>query len=305
MREEREQTHLWRWLAPAIALHSLLTVSVLVHVHTADIPSDFYENHDDAVVLIQNEPPPLQNEPPSPTTPAPEPVPFFIDLNKNSTFGAAQEHSDLATIEEKNTTPIAEKITNSEPEQPSSLESSTPPDTSSPSNNHIGIGDHEEQRTQSHRQELSTPADKTAAPVTKKMTLTRLAEGFLNYTKTSRSQPIDLHTKDLRYAAYFQKVGWFLQNSFHLNDKLITLDEPVRETVEVRFIVKKDGSLSHTTILTKSPNPLTKHLLHIIKQAAPFPPLPAHLNRNELEISFPLSINGATGKHQYYFTFTG
>ncbi len=148
---------------------------------------------------------------------------------------------------------------------------------------------------------------KSRGPITKNLSLAKLTEGFLDFVKDrGTNETITLQSNDVRYASYFQKVGWFLQNSFHLHNRPITIDHSVRETIDLHMVIEKSGALSSCTIKQPCSAPAINNLLRkIVEAASPFPPLPAHLKRDRLSVNIPIYIDAHPGTNLYHFTFRG
>ncbi len=151
-------------------------------------------------------------------------------------------------------------------------------------------------------------AAQSSSPVAKNMTLTKLAEGFLHYAKETSNSSVDINSQDLNLAPTLQRIGWFLQNSFHLHNKPISLDRDVHTSITLHLELDEKGVLLNCYLSPQTNvQALDRNLLRIAQGAAPFPPIPKHVMRNKqtFSVKIPIQIDAKRGTHEYYFIFRG
>ncbi|MBN1549642.1 TonB C-terminal domain-containing protein [Candidatus Babeliales bacterium] len=146
---------------------------------------------------------------------------------------------------------------------------------------------------------------KSASPVSG-LTLANLAEGFIDYVKVNRAASTDINSQDLKTLAYNNKIGWYLQNSFRIHNKPLTLAHPVKTNITLYIEIDKNGNLLNLDMHPKTgESELDNLLLKVIKNAHPVPPIPTHLNRSTYKFHLPIYVEAAQGTHSYHFTFKG
>ncbi len=330
----QDDTRLYRWLMLSLLLHSLLSFLFVLHQENkvreeASIifaQPDQQNGQTQMMPMAEPLPMPPQQQP-TPTDP--EEVQFNINLNQDSKFGAPELMADQYTPQA-----TTESDAENEAQQPDAQESSHGTKTEEPS--HSASESAQEQTNEtvesvslsptsllSDEKEVvaAKPKDesadqqknpfegsrKSAGPVSKQLSLAKLTEGFLDFVKERGPQEsVPLQSNDVKYASYFQKVGWFLQNSFHLHNRPITLDYNVREMIDLNMVIDKSGKLVSCTIRQPCSAPAINNLLRkIVESAAPFPPLPVHLKKDRLSVNIPIHIDAHPGTHTYHFTFRG
>lgn len=231
--------------------------------------------------------PPAQPQPQTQTQAQVEEIPFDMMLNKSSTFGMPEEYADTATIGDEQ----ADTAQEPKEEQPTESEP-------------VAITEHVSTTEQApiKRVRLHGMGRKTVAPINSSLSITKLASGFVDYMHNSET--VNINTSDVQYAGYMQKAGWYLQNAFRLCNRPITLTENVQLLIDLHIQIDRSGKLVDCHI-----TPLTEHrdvenlLMNVVRNAAPFPPLPAHIKREQLAIRLPVQLHLQRGTHEYNFIF--
>lgn len=91
--------------------------------------------------------------------------------------------------------------------------------------------------------------------------------------------------EELKFLSYEAKINWALQASWKQNIERSDKHKPIPGTVDVSFIIDARGIPQNITILQSSGmQELDQTILHNIKNAAPFPPIPEHLNMAEYPV---------------------
>ncbi|MBW2735663.1 MAG: TonB family protein [Deltaproteobacteria bacterium] len=109
-------------------------------------------------------------------------------------------------------------------------------------------------------------------------------------TGKQRGAPLWLHTRDLRYVAYFRKVYAKIQPRWRFPKKLeLRLEQG---EVLLEFVVASDGSLRALSVRRSSGHgAFDRNALDAVRAAAPFDPIPAHLAARELRILAPFEFS--------------
>lgn len=91
--------------------------------------------------------------------------------------------------------------------------------------------------------------------------------------------------EELKFLSYEAKINWALQASWKQNIERSEKHKPIPGTVDVSFIIDARGIPQNITIVQSSGmNELDQTIVHNIKNAAPFPPIPEHLNMAEYPV---------------------
>lgn len=62
--------------------------------------------------------------------------------------------------------------------------------------------------------------------------------------------------------------------------------------VKLRFVIEKDGTVTHYEIADSSGYPLLDNAtIEMVKRASPLPPIPAHLKRDRLTVALPIEFS--------------
>jgi|GEM_PF-3684773 TonB family protein len=336
MESTYRQEQLSRWFLPSLLFHLLIIFILFMFEQEKKKPADviFFDDQEQQQQPIPVAPPYITHQPQQPD----EEVPFVINLPKSSTFGAtslvseetklAGDPSATANQSEPNATPESE-ITHDQPnksQQPK--QETTPPETPSAPERLLPTAPllEPEQKLEPNDEAPAAPpqipspqqkrrvknfwgqAKQSASPINQKMSLTKLAEGFLNYAKETHGTAVDINSKDLSLEPTLQKIGWFLQNSFHLHNKPIALNQDVRTNITLHLEIDEKGSLINSYLSPQTNVPsLDRNLLRIAQGAAPFPPIPPHVMRNKktFNVKIPIDVDARSGTHEYYFLFRG
>jgi outer membrane biosynthesis protein TonB len=319
METRYRQERLTRWFLPSLILHLLILFAFFMfekgYVPPTEQASIIFENPTSQQPLAQNS---------LPLPPDDEEVLFALNMPKTTTFGATSLVSEETTLAGD---PAAQDTTAQEPaqedeaaepeqkndvaesstpnsSQPMIEESSTPPDEQGTLEQPVA----EEQQTPPKRRVKNFwgQAKRSASPISQKMSLTRLAEGFLDYTKETHGAAVNINSRDLNLQPTLQKIGWFLQNSFHAHNKPISLHQDVRTNTTLHLEIDAHGALLNC-YLSPQTNvaALDRNLLRIAQSAAPFPPIPERILRNKktFSVKIPIAIDAHQGTHEYYFMF--
>ncbi|HQM43696.1 MAG: energy transducer TonB [Deltaproteobacteria bacterium] len=98
-----------------------------------------------------------------------------------------------------------------------------------------------------------------------------------------REDTVDLGSLDTKYADYLQLIKRRILRVWEYPQKAFEKNE--EGNVIVRLSIDADGKLAHTVLLTSSGFPeLDKGALNVIKDVAPFAPLPEYYNLSRLHV---------------------
>jgi len=98
-----------------------------------------------------------------------------------------------------------------------------------------------------------------------------------------REDTVDLGSLDTKYADYLQVIKRRILRVWEYPQKAFEKNE--EGNVIVRLSIDADGKLAHTVLLTSSGFPeLDKGALNVIKDVAPFAPLPEYYNLSRLHV---------------------
>lgn len=98
--------------------------------------------------------------------------------------------------------------------------------------------------------------------------------------------------EELRFIGYEAKINWALQASWKQNFEYSTKHKPIPGTVDVAFIIDTQGNPQNITIVQSSgQQELDQTIIHNIKNAAPFPPIPDHLNMAEYPVRRSIRVH--------------
>lgn len=91
--------------------------------------------------------------------------------------------------------------------------------------------------------------------------------------------------EELKFLSYEAKINWALQASWKQNIEHSEKHKPIPGTVDVAFVIDARGIPQNITIMQSSGmQELDQTIVHNIKNAAPFPPIPEHLNMAEYPV---------------------
>jgi TonB family protein len=91
--------------------------------------------------------------------------------------------------------------------------------------------------------------------------------------------------EELKFLSYEAKINWALQASWKQNIEHSQKHKPIPGTVDVAFVIDARGIPQNITIMQSSGmQDLDQTIVHNIKNAAPFPPIPEHLNMAEYPV---------------------
>gem|GEM_PF-3556916 len=128
----------------------------------------------------------------------------------------------------------------------------------------------------------------------RKKNIIALTKGFIE--KLSGESGTDLVDRDgdpnkrptfeeLKFLSYEAKINWALQASWKQNIERSQRHKAVPGTVDVAFVINAQGIPQNITIMQSSGMPeLDDTIVYNIKNAAPFPPIPEHLNMAEYPV---------------------
>jgi outer membrane biosynthesis protein TonB len=323
METHYRQERLTRWFLPSLILHLLILFAFFM------FEKGYLPPTKDASIIFEN--PTYQHaqplaQKPLPLPPDDEEVLFALNLPKTTNFGATSLVSDETTLAGD---PAAQDTTTQEapaddepaeqPEPKSEIPENSTPNFAQPmieespslSDEHRAIEQPvvEEKTEAPPKRQVKNfwgQAKKSSSPISQKMSLTRLAEGFLDYTKETQGTAVNINSRDLNLQPILQKIGWFLQNSFRAHNKPISLHQDVRTNTTLHLEIDADGALLNC-YLSPQTNvaALDRNLLRIAQGAAPFPPIPQRVLRNKktFSVKIPIAIDAHQGTHEYYFMF--
>ncbi|MEX0940488.1 MAG: TonB family protein [Candidatus Babeliales bacterium] len=146
----------------------------------------------------------------------------------------------------------------------------------------------------------SIPAQnqQTAGPTTRKLTFADLADGFLKSIKNEGDDWLERKGdenkkpdfKDLKYLSYIQKLVWYMQNEWRLQQSKLNIPPGQDLILTILIIIAKDGSVQDVRTLKPSGYQAYDSLLiKGVETAAPYPPVPNHFKSNNFD--FVLTIH--------------
>jgi hypothetical protein len=218
-----------------------------------------------------------------------EELSFIIKLKENSVFGSsdhvAPEGAGKQDVPEANS-PVAPTASARVKQPTSSMISAA------------------ENSTQQPVQALSSLVEHKTEKQGSPLTLAAFTQGFLNYTKVSSSDEVDINSYNPHYLEICQKIGWALQHSFHLHNHPLTLETPLQTNVTLHLVIERTGKLRDCYFSHSIIKPVESFLKNIVRNAV-LPPLPDSLKKDSLKLKIAMNINAQQGTHSYYFTFRG
>ena len=140
------------------------------------------------------------------------------------------------------------------------------------------------------------------------LTLAQLTQGFLDHLKNEGSHAIHMLGKksgkpsdeQIKYERYLEKLGWCLQNSYHINQHHFPPSAHLDDKVHVLLSLNKDGSLKHCQIAkTYGNRELDNFTLFIFNDASSsFPPVPQYLPHDPFTITYIIMV-AATQENRF------
>ncbi len=151
-----------------------------------------------------------------------------------------------------------------------------------------------------------------AAPTSKRLTFADLTNGFLENLKNGGKDAINQKGnpnkrptyEDLKFVSYQRKMAWQLQAAFkQATGAQFMQPAPDRSQFTCTLCFGKDGNLQDIKILSGTGHQeLDSYILHAIKNAFPFPPIPDHWQKDSLAMTWNFS-NIHPQSHSYTVTF--
>lgn len=137
---------------------------------------------------------------------------------------------------------------------------------------------------------------KIASPIEKKLTFNDLASGFLaswqndgnDWLEREGNENIRPDFEEMRYLSYLQKIAWYMQNAWQRQDRVILQKGPTEIVVTgVRVTIDKNGNLKNALMVkTCGFSQLDDMVMNGIREASPYPPLPAHFKKEIMTFDF-------------------
>src|SRR3990167_463766 len=135
--------------------------------------------------------------------------------------------------------------------------------------------------------------------------LAKITQGFVNYMKEEGNNQFlerqgngkfDPH--EAKLISYYNKVISFFHKAARMNNstfndivsRFVNMNPSVRRIeVGLKLIIKKDGRLEDVIVVYRSGyDDYDRHIIRTFENAAPFPPVPDHISKDEL--AFPIAI---------------
>lgn len=147
---------------------------------------------------------------------------------------------------------------------------------------------------------------RSAGPMQKTVTLKDLAAGFLaswqndgnDWCERKGNENIRPDLEEMRLHSYLQKLIWHMQNMWHHDTTFRTVIPESIVTVGVHIVIDKEGKLKDARIIESCGySVLDEAVVRGIKAVTSYPPIPAHLKKDELSVSFGLKIWGRRRSH--------
>ena len=119
--------------------------------------------------------------------------------------------------------------------------------------------------------------------------------GFQDYVdeRIAEGERIDINTSEYRYIGYFTSMRKAIELVW--NYPMDSARKGEQGEVGLEFVIMKDGHVGHVRLLRSSGYPLLDDaIIHAIKLASPFSPLPSGIGKNRLVVtgSFRYVLNG-------------
>lgn len=137
---------------------------------------------------------------------------------------------------------------------------------------------------------------KIASPIEKTLTFNDLASGFLaswqndgnDWLEREGNENIRPDFEEMRYLSYLQKIAWYMQNAWQRQDRVLLQKGPTEIVVTgVRVTIDKNGNLKNSVMVTTCGyQQLDEMVMQGIKEASPYPPLPAHFKKEIMTFDF-------------------
>lgn len=123
-----------------------------------------------------------------------------------------------------------------------------------------------------------------------------LAQGFIENIKNEGNDWLERQgdpnkrpdQEDLKKISYMQKIIWYMQNEWKIEQDKIEHQITTNLIVTVLITIKQDGHLASVKIVHPSGNAVyDQFMIDGIKRASPYPPVPRYLNTSafDLELS--------------------
>ena len=151
------------------------------------------------------------------------------------------------------------------------------------------------EKTIMKQQEPFPQPEKIKAPVKKELTFTDLAKGFMSsldqggndLVERKGNENIRPDFEEMRYLSYLHKIWWHMQNEWRRDTTILNCAPPAFVATCVSITIDKDGVLKRAAVVEScGNNQLDDAVLRGIRNASPYPPLPAHLKKDQLTIDF-------------------
>jgi protein TonB len=123
----------------------------------------------------------------------------------------------------------------------------------------------------------------------------QIKAGFQDYVdeRIAEGDRIDINTSEYRYIGYFTSMRKAIELVW--NYPINSARKGEQGEVGLEFVILKDGHVGHVRLLRSSGYPLLDDaIIHAIKLASPFSPLPSGIGKNRLVVtgSFRYVLNG-------------
>ena len=136
--------------------------------------------------------------------------------------------------------------------------------------------------------------------------LKNIGQGFLEAMEKGGNDALNMKGEqreptfeDLKMITYVQKLIHALQSSFKSDATWVTLthDEHVESKAQIN--IDQEGNITSLTLNNPPENKiLDRHVRELIYQAAPFAPIPKHLNISRFNLPLSISISLSQGTHR-------
>lgn len=124
-----------------------------------------------------------------------------------------------------------------------------------------------------------------------------LARGFIENVKNEGNDWLERRgdvnkrpdKEDLRKISYMQKLIWYMQNEWRIEQDKIEPYITTNLIVTVLITILQDGRLASATIVQSSGNPIfDQFMIDGIKRASPYPPVPRHFNTSSFDLELSI-----------------
>lgn len=226
----------------------------------------------------------------------------------NSINLATQENNDADEKEQEQPTQMSlkedenstvEKVNESEEKNTELLKINSEPETKINSSNNTATAIKKITPPQKIAQKNNTHS--TQRQARRQLTLNDLAQGFLqtinqggqDFLKRDGDPNKRPDGAELKYLTYVQRIIWYMQNEWRINQENITLNGDENLLLTIAIDIMRDGALQGIRIINASGNnSYDSFLIKGIETAAPYPAVPSFLKEEPFQLVLSIVHEG-------------